>query len=34
VTYASSGDRGVSVRVLPYHKYMRTPLQTRLITWA
>lgn len=34
IRYMSSGDRGVSVRVLPKHEFLPTPFQPRLITWA
>lgn len=34
VTYQNSGDRGISVRVVPHHEYMTTPFQPGLITWA
>jgi starch phosphorylase len=34
VTYTSSGERGLSVRVVPYHEYLRTPFLRGLITWA
>jgi starch phosphorylase len=34
VKYETSGDRGVSVRVLPNHKYLPTSFQPGLITWA
>jgi starch phosphorylase len=34
VIYKTGGDRGVSVRVMPYHKYMHTSFQPGLITWA
>jgi glycogen phosphorylase len=34
VKYPTSGDRGLSVRVLPKHKYLATPFQPGLITWA
>jgi starch phosphorylase len=34
VTYNSSGERGLSVRVVPYHEYLRTPFIRGLITWA
>ncbi len=33
-TYTTSGDRGISVRVLPYHEYLPTVFQPHLITWA
>jgi starch phosphorylase len=32
--YESAGDVGLSVRVLPYHEYMHTTFQPKLITWA
>lgn len=32
--YARSGDHGLSVRVVPEHKYMHTNFQPKLITWA
>jgi starch phosphorylase len=34
VTYNTSGERGLSVRVLPHHEYLRTPFLRGLITWA
>jgi glycogen phosphorylase len=34
ITYSESGDRGVSVRVLPRHNLMTTPFQPGMITWA
>jgi glycogen phosphorylase len=34
VTYTESGDRGISVRVVPQHKFLTTPFQSNLITWA
>lgn len=34
IKYGTSGDRGVSVRVLPNHEYLPTPFQPGLITWA
>jgi starch phosphorylase len=34
VTYNTSGERGLSVRVVPYHEYLRTPFIRGLITWA
>jgi glycogen phosphorylase len=34
ITYDTSGERGLSVRVLPYHDYLPTPFQSGLITWA
>jgi glycogen phosphorylase len=34
VQYTSSGDRGISVRVVPNHELLSTPFQPRLITWA
>jgi starch phosphorylase len=34
VTYHTSGERGVSVRVMPYHPYLRTLFLPGLITWA
>ncbi|MFW5709285.1 MAG: alpha-glucan family phosphorylase [Chloroflexota bacterium] len=33
-TSTESGDRGVSVRVVPKHKLLTTPFQPHLITWA
>lgn len=30
----SSGDRGISVRILPQHELLTTPFQPHLITWA
>ncbi len=32
--YSRSGDHGLSVRVVPEHKYMHTNFQPELITWA
>jgi glycogen phosphorylase len=34
VTYQTSGERGLSIRVLPYHPYLRTSFLPGLITWA
>lgn len=34
ITYRTSGDRGLSVRVLPFHKFMPNSFQPGLITWA
>ncbi|GAB4520396.1 MAG: glycosyltransferase family 1 protein [Anaerolineae bacterium] len=34
IAYTTSGNRGVSVRVLPNHPYLTTPFQPGLITWA
>jgi starch phosphorylase len=34
MTYETSGERGISVRVLPYHPYLRTSFLPGLITWA
>ena len=34
ISYDSSGDRGVSVRILPKQKFLLTPFQPGLITWA
>jgi len=34
VKYHATGDRGVSVRVLPYHTLLPTSIQPELITWA
>ncbi len=34
VRYNTSGDRGVSVRVVPNHEYLPSPFQPGLITWA
>jgi glycogen phosphorylase len=34
ISYATSGERGLSVRVLPYHPYLRTSFLPGLITWA
>jgi starch phosphorylase len=34
VQYVSSGERGISVRVLPYHPYLHTSFLPGLITWA
>jgi starch phosphorylase len=32
--YATSGETGFSVRVLPYHEFMHTLFQPGMITWA
>ena len=32
--YDHAGDVGLSVRVVPYHEYMHTIFQPKLITWA
>jgi starch phosphorylase len=32
--YHSSGERGLSVRVLPNHPLLSNQFQPRLITWA
>ncbi|MCB9453371.1 MAG: alpha-glucan family phosphorylase [Anaerolineaceae bacterium] len=34
VQYDTSGERGLSVRVLPYNKYLHTSFLPSLITWA
>ena len=34
VTYVTSGDRGVSVRVLPANPNLSSPFEPRLIRWA
>jgi starch phosphorylase len=34
VAYHSSGERGLSVRVVPYHEYLRSAFVRGLITWA
>ncbi len=34
VRYTSSGESGISVRVIPNHRYLSTPFQPGLITWA
>ncbi|MBI5669499.1 MAG: alpha-glucan family phosphorylase [Chloroflexi bacterium] len=34
LAYNTSGERGLSVRVLPYHPYLRSPFMPGLITWA
>jgi starch phosphorylase len=34
VTYQTSGEWGLSVRVVPFHKYMQSIFQPNLITWA
>ena len=34
VAYDTSGERGLSVRVLPHHPYLRTSFLPGLITWA
>jgi starch phosphorylase len=32
--YQTSGDRGISVRVLPYHPLLTNQFRPKLITWA
>lgn len=32
--YATSGDRGMSVRILPHHESLPTPFQPGIIRWA
>jgi glycogen phosphorylase len=34
ISYDTSGDRGISVRVVPKHDLLPTPFQPGLITWA
>ncbi len=34
VAYDTSGERGISVRVLPYHPYLRSSFLPGMITWA
>ncbi len=34
IAYNNSGERGVSVRVVPKHKFLSTSFQPGLITWA
>lgn len=34
IKYQHSGDRGISVRVIPHHEFMTPPFQPGLITWA
>ncbi|MCU0498927.1 MAG: alpha-glucan family phosphorylase [Anaerolineae bacterium] len=34
IAYHTSGDRGVSVRIMPSHQYLSNPFMPRLITWA
>ncbi len=34
VTYDTSGERGLSVRVMPYHRYLHTTFIPGMITWA
>lgn len=34
ITYENSGNRGISVRVLPKHEYLPSPFVPGLITWA
>jgi starch phosphorylase len=34
ITYTTSGERGMSVRVLPYHEFLHNLFQPALITWA
>jgi len=32
--FSSSGEQGISVRVVPHHEYLASPFQTALIRWA
>jgi starch phosphorylase len=32
--FTSSGEQGISVRVVPHHEYLSSPFQTALIRWA
>jgi starch phosphorylase len=34
VTYSTSGERGVSVRVVPFHQHLTTNFLPGFITWA
>jgi glycogen phosphorylase len=34
VRYTTSGERGISVRVVPHHEFLPTPFQPGMITWA
>lgn len=34
LAYNTSGERGISVRVLPHHPYLRSPFMPGLVTWA
>lgn len=34
ITYTTSGLQGLSLRVLPKHKHLSSPYETRLILWA
>jgi glycogen phosphorylase len=34
IRHHTSGDRGISVRVVPHHEFLPTPFQPGLITWA
>ncbi len=34
VLYTTSGLQGLSLRVLPKHKYLSSPYEPRLILWA
>jgi starch phosphorylase len=34
VRYNTSGERGISVRVVPHHEFLHTPFQPGMITWA
>lgn len=34
LSYDTSGERGISVRVLPKHPFLRTSFVPHLITWA
>ena len=34
LSYPSTGEHGISVRVLPHHDHLATPYQPNLITWA
>jgi hypothetical protein len=32
--YATTGQRGIAVRILPRHEDLANPIMTNLITWA
>jgi glycogen phosphorylase len=34
LAYDSSGERGLNIRILPYHKHLANPFQLGLIKWA
>ena len=34
LNYDTSGERGISVRVLPHHESLPTPFQPGIIRWA